>query len=108
MIIDNLQVRKKQLVRNVIVEAAIDLFSVNGFDETTVEEVARAAGVSRRSFFRYFASKDDLLAENVVHYGEALTAAITACPATATSLEIVRETVGSVAKHSVAPPARVR
>ena len=101
---ENLQVLKQQLARNTIFEAAIDLFATKGFDETTVEEVAQAAGVSRRSFFRYFASKDDLLAQNVVHYGVALTAAITACPATFTPLEIVRETVLSVAKQSVAHP----
>jgi AcrR family transcriptional regulator len=101
---ENLQVLKQQLVRNAIFEAAIDLFTAKGFDETTVEEVAQAAGVSRRSFFRYFASKDDLLAQNVAHYGVALTAAITACPATFTLLEVVRETVLSVAKQSVAHP----
>ena len=63
---DTLQLRKQQLVRDAIYDAAIELFAVKGFDETTVEEVAQAAGVSRRSFFRYFASKDDLLAQNVV------------------------------------------
>jgi len=41
-------------------------------DETTVEEVAQGAGVSRASFFRYFSSKDDLLAQNVLKYGAAL------------------------------------
>jgi AcrR family transcriptional regulator len=101
---EKLQVLKQQLVRNAIFEAAIDLFAAKGFDETTVEEVAQAAGVSRRSFFRYFASKDDLLAQNVVHYGFALTAAITGCPATFTPLEVIRETVLSVAKQSVAHP----
>jgi len=100
----NLQVRKQQLVREAIYDAAIELFAVKGFDETTVEEVAQAAGVSRRSFFRYFASKDDLLAQNVVKYGSVLSAAITACPPTLGPMEIVRETVLSVARESVAQP----
>ena len=70
-----LQVRKQQLVRGAIYEAAIDLFGKKGFDQTTVEEVAQAAGVSRRSFFRYYPTKDDLLAQGVVLYGAALTSA---------------------------------
>jgi AcrR family transcriptional regulator len=94
--------RKQQLVRHVIYDAAIELFAVKGFDETTVEEVAQAAGVSRRSFFRYFASKDDLLAQNVLLYGAALTAAIKECPSTFSPFEIVRETVLTVVKQVVA------
>jgi AcrR family transcriptional regulator len=101
---DTLQVRKQQLVRDAIYDAAIELFAVKGFDETTVEEVAQAAGVSRRSFFRYFASKDDLLAQNVVNFGSVLAATITACSQALTPLETVRETVLSVLKQSVAQP----
>jgi AcrR family transcriptional regulator len=101
---DTLQIRKQQLVRNAIYEAAIDLFAEKGFDETTVEEVAQAAGVSRRSFFRYFASKDDLLAQNVVHFGSILSATITACPPALTPLETVRETVLNVVRQTVAHP----
>ena len=40
---DDLQNRKKLLVRDAIFDAAIELFAVKGFDETTVEEVAQAA-----------------------------------------------------------------
>ena len=99
-----LQIRKQQLVRSAIYDAAIDLFAEKGFDETTVEEVAQAAGVSRRSFFRYFASKDDLLAQNVVHFGSVLSATITACPPALTPLETVRETVLSVVRQTAAHP----
>lgn len=39
---------------------ALQLFLDRGFDETTVDDIARAAGIGRRTFFRYFASKNDL------------------------------------------------
>jgi AcrR family transcriptional regulator len=100
----NLRSRKQQFVRNAIFDAAIELFAAKGFDETTVEEVAQAAGVSRASFFRYFSSKDDLLAQNVMKYGLALIEAIKACPHSFTPFEIMRETVLSVAKHTVTHP----
>lgn len=89
----SLQSRKRQLVRDAIYDAAIDLFAKHGFDETTVEEVAAAAGISRRSFFRYFESKDDLLALNTVHCGEILCQTLASCPPSLSLLEVVRETV---------------
>jgi mycofactocin system transcriptional regulator len=42
-------------------QIALDLFTRNGFDETTIEDVAAAAGIGRRTFFRYYASKNDLV-----------------------------------------------
>jgi AcrR family transcriptional regulator len=100
----SLQFRKQQMVRGAIYDAAIKLFAEKGFDETTVEEVAQAAGVSRRSFFRYFASKDDLLAQNVVNYGEVLAATVISCAPHLTQLETVRETVQTVLKQAVVQP----
>lgn len=78
---DDLKSRKLQLVRDSINDAAVELFAAKGFSETTVEEIAKAAGVSRRTFFRYFTSKDDLLSQAVLALGTSLSAAIATSPA---------------------------
>ena len=51
----------KMKKREAIAQAAGALFRAHGFEATTVDQVAAAAGVSRRTVFRYFASKDDLV-----------------------------------------------
>ncbi|MEV4666517.1 TetR family transcriptional regulator [Microbacterium sp. LWO12-1.2] len=44
-----------------VVAAALDLFAEHGFDQTSVEQIAKAAGVSRSTFFRQFGGKDDVV-----------------------------------------------
>lgn len=53
--------RKRQDTTRRITDAALALFLAKGLDAVTVEEIAEAAGISRRSFFHYFPSKDDIL-----------------------------------------------
>lgn len=96
--------RKQQLVRDAIWDAAMDLFARRGFDDTTVDDIAEAAGVSRRSFFRYFASKNDLMAQGIVSYGQTLSDAIRACPRSHSPAEVLRETVHQVAREAAAQP----
>ncbi len=50
--------RRPSTTRGEISDIAIELFSRNGFDETSVDEIAEAAGIARRTFFRYFPSKN--------------------------------------------------
>lgn len=44
-----------------VVAAALELFARQGFDQTSVEQIAQAAGVSRSTFFRQFGGKDDVV-----------------------------------------------
>jgi AcrR family transcriptional regulator len=99
-----LQERKQQVVRDAIWEAATDLFAEKGYDETTIEDIARKAGVSRRSFFRYFSSKRDLMAQGIVGFGGYLTDAIEACPPNCPLSAVFRETVRQVARRCAAHP----
>jgi mycofactocin system transcriptional regulator len=52
--------RNHQTTPLAVERAALELFAEKGFDNTTVDEVAAAAGISRRSFFNYFTSKNDI------------------------------------------------
>ncbi|MGB3480591.1 MAG: mycofactocin system transcriptional regulator [Mycobacterium sp.] len=49
--------RKRSTTRDHIADVAIDLFCTHGFDAVSVDDVAQAAGIARRTLFRYYASK---------------------------------------------------
>jgi AcrR family transcriptional regulator len=100
----SLQERKQEFARNAIWDAAIDLFFEKGFDETTVDQISEAAGTSRRSFFRHFESKNDLMAQPVVEWGYALVKAIDAAPSALSTPALLREVVFMVAEQSASNP----
>ncbi|MCB0993444.1 MAG: TetR family transcriptional regulator [Acidimicrobiales bacterium] len=56
-----LRERKRQQRRQAIEAAAIDLFEANGFDATTIDDIARAADIAPRTFFTYFPTKEDVV-----------------------------------------------
>ncbi|NNN35317.1 mycofactocin system transcriptional regulator [Streptomyces sp. S3(2020)] len=53
--------RPRATSRAVLERLGFELFAQRGFDGTTVDDIADAAGIGRRTFFRYFASKNDLV-----------------------------------------------
>ena len=69
---EGLRERKKRQTREAIAHAAMALFVQHGFDAVTVADVARAADVSEKTVFNYFAAKEDL----VLHGGEERRAAL--------------------------------
>ncbi len=76
-----LRERTRRAVRLEIAEAALTLFLKDGFEVTTIESIAAAAGISRRSYFRYFASKEEALAEALAGTGDTITTALAQRPA---------------------------
>jgi AcrR family transcriptional regulator len=88
-----LRERKKARTREAIIEAALVLFERQGFDATTVEDIAEAADVSPRTFFRYFDTKlDVVMARNVDDSGD-MEDLLAALPPDLGPLEAVRHVV---------------
>ncbi|MER5433421.1 TetR family transcriptional regulator [Streptomyces sp. NPDC002588] len=56
---ETLRERKKQRTRDALLRAAMELFTTQGYEATTVDAIADAVDVSQRTFFRYFAGKDE-------------------------------------------------
>lgn len=57
----SLRARHKRRTQDAIIDAALDLFEHKGYDAVSVDEIAAAAEVSPRTFYRYFPAKEDLL-----------------------------------------------
>ncbi len=81
-----LRERKRQQTRERLTRAAMALFFDRGFEATTLDDIAAAADISRRSFFHYFASKEDVVFAWHEEFTAALIAAVAARPATESML----------------------
>jgi AcrR family transcriptional regulator len=58
---NDLRERKRRLTLDRIAEAGLKLFAENGYEATTLDAIAAASGISRRTFFSYLKSKEDVL-----------------------------------------------
>jgi AcrR family transcriptional regulator len=81
----------KQRTRSALEEAAARLFGEQGFEATTVRDIAAAAGVGERTFFRYFPSKEDLVLQQVRGLIPGLVDRVRARPAGEPPLTALRE-----------------
>src|SRR5262249_37137302 len=92
-----LRARKKEQTRAALAEAGLRLFAERGYDETTLAEIAEAAGVSTRTIFAYFASKEDILFASLQGMCEAVAGAVTGRPEGTDALTALRDFIVSSA-----------
>src|SRR6478609_1964615 len=102
-----LRERKKAMTRLALEDAALELFAAKGFDHTTVDEIAEACNVSRRTFFRYFASKEDIFAGDKNQHDSQVFDLIASRPADEPALESLRATVLTLAAELATDRDRV-
>lgn len=76
-----LREHKKRKTRAALVAAGLDLFLAKGYEHTTIEQIAEAVEISPRTFFRYFAGKEDLALDHIADIEHRLLAALAARPA---------------------------
>lgn len=104
----SLKLRKKLVVRNALSAAAEELILARGFEQVTVEEIAQAAGVSRRTFFRYFDSKEDVIVARSDQLGELLLAELAERPLNEPPLLAIRNALVPAVKSGLEDRELVR
>ena len=85
------RLRSHDTTRAEIARAAIRSFLRDGFEQTTVDDIAAAAGISRRTYFRYFGSKDESLLSGMQEVGILVADAFRRIPATVPPLVALRD-----------------
>jgi AcrR family transcriptional regulator len=88
--------RARRLASQEILDTALRLFTEQGYDETSVAQIAREAGVSQRTLFRYFGAKEDLLGGDQKQFGKVLADTIGEQPADADVWAVLRAGIAAV------------
>jgi AcrR family transcriptional regulator len=97
----SLRERKREFVLREIERAAWELFATIGFDRATVEEISRNAGVSRRTFFRYFRTKEELLSFSMENFGERVAQRFAKVPKSRKPLAALENAILSVMREEM-------
>src|SRR5580692_587044 len=75
--------------RGRLVEAAMELYGERGFDRTTVADIAERAGLTERTFFRYFTDKREVLFSGARQLEELLVGEVLRAPEAAAPIDVV-------------------
>ncbi len=101
-----LRERTRRAVRSELMTVAMSLFAEQGYDVTTIDQIASAAGLSKRSFFRYFASKEQVILGNFETFGRALAAAVQQRPPREDAWLALRRAFDLIEERNRLDPAR--
>lgn len=98
--------RKRRETHARIQQEAIRLFLTHGFESVTLDQIAAAAGVSRRSLFHYFSSKEEMVLAAKVEIGPQLAEAVARRPADEPTLDMAEAALTDMAQHFRGAEAR--
>ncbi|MFD4370582.1 TetR family transcriptional regulator [Streptomyces sp. NPDC058486] len=90
-----LRERKKKATRAALVEAAVRQAAEHGVEHVTVDAISAAAGVSTRTFFNYFDSRDEVFVMIGADSGERVRQAVLAAPADLSPLDVLRQALAA-------------
>jgi AcrR family transcriptional regulator len=96
--------RTVRAVRAEVGRVAMRLFLEQGFDKTTVNEIAAAAGMSHTSFFRYFATKEDVVLGHLEELGHRVLEALRARPESESAWQALRHALDLPINETTASP----
>lgn len=100
---EGLREQKRRLTFQRIADIGLKFFLAKGYQETTLDEIAAAAGISRRTFFYYFKSKDEILLAHQSGYMEDLRACILESASAGQPLDIVHQALLKLAARHQSP-----
>lgn len=99
---------RKLRIREALIKAGMEVFQEQGFDAATIATIADKAGISRRTFFRYFAAKDDLVFYWMDEQGDFMRKALHAHNATESPVMTMQRSFLALAEFHDEQPQRVR
>lgn len=100
---EGLREQKRRLTFQRIADAGLKSFLAKGYQETTLDEIAAAAGISRRTFFYYFKSKDEILLAHQRGYIEALKVSVLENASAGRPLEVVHQALRKLVERVQTP-----
>jgi AcrR family transcriptional regulator len=100
--------RSRRAAYEEITSVAMGLFLDQGFEQTTIDQIASSAGISRRSFFRYFGTKEDIVLGDLAGQGELVKAALEQVPPTVGPWDALREALQAVDALTIDPEVTLK
>jgi AcrR family transcriptional regulator len=89
--VEGLRERKRRQTLQRIATVGLELFLAKGYEATTLDDITAAADISRRTFFYYFKSKDDILLAHLAGYAESLKASVLNNSSAGAPIDVARE-----------------
>jgi AcrR family transcriptional regulator len=104
----SLWARSRRAAYTEITSVAMRLFLEQGFDQTTIDQIAQSAGISRRSFFRYFGTKEDIVLGDLASQGEIVRDALEAIPLSLGPWDALRDAMQAVDALQIDPAVTLK